>query len=93
LPETEFVQLGEVSVYVLHDLSRLDIDPKAAGVSIVVSGHSHQPLIERRGAVLYLNPGSAGPRRFTLPVAVAEVVITGKSIRPRIVELSIGNAA
>jgi len=93
LPATEFVQLGKVSVYVLHDLSRLDIDPKSADVGIVVSGHSHQPLIERRGAVLYVNPGSAGPRRFKLPVALGEIVIAGNSVRPRIVELSVGDDA
>ena len=93
LPETELVRLGEVFVYVLHDLARLDIDPKAAAVNIVVSGHSHQPLIERRGAVLYVNPGSAGPRRFRLPIALGELVIAGNSVSPRIVELGVGDDA
>ena len=87
VPETELIQFGEVFVYVLHDLARLDIDPQAAGVGVVVSGHSHRPLVEDRDGVLYVNPGSAGPRRFKLPIAVAAFVITGKSISARIVEL------
>jgi putative phosphoesterase len=87
VPETELIQFGEVFVYVLHDLGQLDIDPQAAGVGVVVSGHSHRPLVEEREGVLYVNPGSAGPRRFKLPIAVAELVITGQSICARIVEL------
>jgi uncharacterized protein len=87
LPETELVRFGGVSVYVIHDLAQLDIEPRAAGVSVVVSGHSHQPLIRKRHGVLYVNPGSAGPRRFTLPVAVAELDIAGKSVASRIVQL------
>jgi predicted phosphodiesterase len=74
-------------MYVLHDLALLDIDPKAAGVHVVVSGHSHKPGIEVRQGVLYVNPGSAGPRRFKLPIAVAELVIVGEAITPCIVEL------
>ena|ERR1700722_4630317 len=88
LPETALVQFGEVLVYVIHDLAHLDIDPKVAGVGVIVSGHSHRPLIEERHGVFYVNPGSAGPRRFRLPVAVAELRITGNSITPSIVELS-----
>ena len=87
LPEAELVQFGDVSVYVIHDLAQLDIEPRAAGVSVVVSGHSHQPRIRERDGVLYVNPGSAGPRRFKLPIAVAELEIEGKSVRSRIVEL------
>jgi uncharacterized protein len=86
LPETELVQFGEISLYVIHDLAQLDIEPQAAGVSVVVSGHSHQPLIQERNGVLYVNPGSAGPRRFKLPIAVAELSIAGKLITSRIVE-------
>jgi putative phosphoesterase len=93
LRESELVQLGDVFVYAIHDLAQLDIDPKAAGVNVVVSGHSHRPLIEDRDGVLYVNPGSAGPRRFTLPIAVAELVIVGTSIKPRIVELAIEHGA
>lgn len=87
LPETELVQLGQMFMYVIHDLAELDIEPQAAGVSVVVSGHSHQPHIQERDGVLYLNPGSAGPRRFKLPIAVAELNVAGKSVTARIVEL------
>lgn len=87
LPESAPVQIGSVLMYVLHDLALLDIDPKAAGVHVVVSGHSHKPVIEVREGVLYVNPGSAGPRRFKLPIAVAELVIVGEAITPCIVEL------
>ena len=87
LPESAFVQIGSVLVYVLHDLALLDIDPKASGVHVVVSGHSHKPDIEVRQGVLYVNPGSAGPRRFKLPLAVAELVLVGEAITPSIVEL------
>jgi putative phosphoesterase len=87
LRETEFLQVGEVFVYTIHDLAELDIDPKAAGVQVVVSGHSHKPLVEERGGVLYVNPGSCGPRRFKLPIAVAELLIDGSSVSARIVEL------
>ncbi len=88
LPETELVQFGELFVYVIHDLAQLDIEPQAAGVGVVVSGHSHQPAIQERNAVLYVNPGSAGPRRFKLPIAVAELNVSGKSVTSRIVELA-----
>jgi uncharacterized protein len=88
LPESELVQFGAVLVYVIHDLAQLDIEPRAAGVSVVVSGHSHKPVIQQRDGVLYVNPGSAGPRRFKLPVAIAEMNIAGTSVTPRIVELS-----
>lgn len=88
LPETELVQFGEVFVYVIHDLAQLDIEPQAAGVGVVVSGHSHQPAIRERNGVLYVNPGSAGPRRFRFPIAVAELGIAGKTVTARIVELS-----
>lgn len=87
LLETEFIRFGDTLVYVLHDLALLDIEPRAAGVDVVVSGHSHRPRIEERGGVLYINPGSAGPRRFKLPIAVAEIVVGGASITSRIVEL------
>jgi putative phosphoesterase len=87
IPETEVVQVGGVLVYVLHNLAELDLDPAAAGFRVVVSGHSHQPRIEERDGVLYVNPGSAGPRRFRLPVAAAELIIDNGVLRPRIVEL------
>ncbi len=84
---TEYLQIGSVSIYVVHDIGDIDIDPAAAGVQVVVSGHSHNPSIERRDGVTYVNPGSAGPRRFKLPIALAELVLEGGSIEARIVEL------
>jgi putative phosphoesterase len=76
------VKLGGRSIYVLHNLKELDLDPVAAGIDAVVSGHSHRPRIETVGGVLYLNPGSAGPRRFTLPVSLATLELTGDALRP-----------
>jgi putative phosphoesterase len=73
LPETAAVEAGAVAIYVLHDIHQLDLDPAAAGFQIVVSGHSHQPSRVERDGVLYLNPGSAGPRRFRLPIGVARL--------------------
>lgn len=87
LPETEWVELGGAVFYLLHDLKALDLDPLAAAIAVVVSGHSHQPKIERRKGVLYLNPGSAGPRRFRLPVTVARVRLEAGRVEAQIVEL------
>ncbi|HYP85270.1 metallophosphoesterase family protein [Variovorax sp.] len=84
VPETEFLQVGEVFIYALHDLALLDIDPAGAGVQVVVSGHSHQPLIDERGGVLFVNPGSAGPRRFKLPICAGELVVSGAQVTARI---------
>ena len=88
IAETKVLTLGAVSIYVLHDLAQLDLDPLAAGYQVVVSGHSHKPLLERRGGVLYVNPGSAGPRRFKLPIAAAELAVTGGTVEGRLVELT-----
>ena len=87
LGETEWLRFGEVTLHVLHDLADLAIDPEAAGVDVVVSGHSHRPKIERRRCVLYVNPGSAGPVRFSLPVSVALMQIVGRDVNVRVVEL------
>jgi putative phosphoesterase len=87
LPQTALVQVGEVFIYALHDLAELDIEPGAAGVQVVVSGHSHKPSIERRSAVLYVNPGSAGPRRFKLPISAGELVVSGTAVSARLVEV------
>jgi uncharacterized protein len=89
LRETETVEVGGVVIYAIHDLSQLDIDPAAAGVKVVVSGHSHKPKIEERDGVLFVNPGSAGPRRFTLPIAVAELIVEGQSASARIIRLDL----
>jgi uncharacterized protein len=87
LPVSEVVEVGALSFYVLHEISRLDLEPAAAGFAAVVSGHSHRPSIQFRDGVLYLNPGSAGPRRFTLPVTVGRVDVSGRRMRPDIVAL------
>lgn len=87
LRDAEFLQLGEVLLYVIHDLAQLDIEPAAAGVRVLVSGHSHKPMVRERDGVLYINPGSCGPRRFRLPVAVGELMVTGRSVSARTVEL------
>ncbi len=89
LPLADTVELGDATVYVLHNLADLDLDPTAAGFQAVISGHSHQPLVETRNGVLYLNPGSAGPRRFRLPVSVARLHIDGKAVRPELVQLAV----
>lgn len=81
---TETVRIGDVWIYVVHDLAELDIDPAAGGFRVVVSGHSHRPRIDERDGVLYVNPGSAGPRRFQLPVSVASLEIDGAKVRARI---------
>jgi putative phosphoesterase len=88
LAETEVLEVGEVSIYVLHDLAELDLDPVAAGFRVVVCGHSHHPSVEDRDGVLYVNPGSSGPRRFKLPIAAAELQVAGSSVKARIVELA-----
>ena len=91
--QTEVLQVADVLIYVLHDIAELDLDPVAAGFAVVVFGHSHRPLHESRDGVLYVNPGSAGPRRFRLPVCVGELQITGSSVVARHVELEIPGAA
>ncbi|WP_373500089.1 metallophosphoesterase family protein [Desulfococcus sp.] len=84
LPLLEMVSVGGVMLAVLHDLNDLDMDPRVAGVDAVISGHTHQPLIETRNGVLYLNPGSIGPRRFDYPVSAALLEINGVTLAPRI---------
>lgn len=89
LPETAVLEAGELQIYVLHDLSQLDLKPEAAGFSAVVSGHSHQPLVRTQKGVLYFNPGSAGPRRFKLPVSVGRLRIEGKKIEGELLRLKV----
>ena len=89
LAEYEAVEVNQTFVYVLHDLKELDIAPAAAGFRVVVSGHSHKPLVEERRGVLYLNPGSAGPRRFKLPVTVARLKFNGDEVSAEIINLSV----
>ena len=85
--KTERVRLAELSIFVLHDLKALRIDPAATGVDVVVSGHSHVPKIGTVDGVLYLNPGSAGPRRFKLPITLATLDVAQDALRPVIHEL------
>jgi putative phosphoesterase len=89
LPDTAVVAAGDVRFYVLHVLRELDVDPVAAGFAAVVSGHSHRSAIAWRDGVLYLNPGSAGPRRFRLPVCVARVRVTGRTLEAEVIELEV----
>jgi uncharacterized protein len=89
LPETQVLESGGVSIFVLHDLAQLDLKPKAAGFSVVVSGHSHVPKHQTRDGVLYFNPGSAGPRRFKLPVSLGRLVLEAGSVRGELVQLSV----
>jgi putative phosphoesterase len=87
LPAIELVELAGTSFYMLHDVKQLDLDPAAAGIAVVVSGHSHKPLIEHRRGVLYLNPGSAGPRRFSLPITLAMVTLCKSAPHAKIIDL------
>jgi len=87
LRETEMLQVGAAWVYVVHDLADLDIDPVATGVRVVVSGHSHKPRVEERDGVLYVNPGSAGPRRFKLPISIGELIVDGDEVSARTVQM------
>ena len=87
LPATEVVTLHGHTFFILHDRHALDLDPAAAGFSAVISGHSHRPLIEWRHGVLYMNPGSAGPRRFSLPVSIGLLTIGADGLKPRLVTL------
>ncbi len=89
IAETEVVQVNDALIYVLHDIQDLDLDPHAAGFRAVVFGHTHKPSIEYRGDILYLNPGSIGPRRFTLPITFARLHVEGQMFSAEIVELSV----
>ena len=89
LPPTELTHLSGRSIYMLHDVNKLDLNPEAAGISAVIFGHSHKPLVEWRRGVLFLNPGSAGPRRFELPVTLAWLNIDAEKLDARIVHLAV----
>ena len=84
LPETAMVTLGRCTLYVVHDVHELDLDPRAAGIDVVISGHSHKPVHQVRNGVLYLNPGSAGPRRFKLPIALARLQLPELTVEMRL---------
>ena len=89
LPPTEVVELSGRSIFMLHDVKQLDLNPEAAGIAAVIFGHSHKPLIEWRRGVLFLNPGSAGPRRFQLPVTIAWLNMEADELGARIVHLDV----
>jgi len=89
LPLTEAVEVGQMWIYVLHELSNLDIDPITAGFGCVIFGHSHQPSMETRNGIIFLNPGSAGPRRFNLPVCVAVIGVEENILKPQLIELTV----
>ena len=91
LPACDLVEVGSHKIYVLHNLADLDLDPAEAGFTVVVSGHSHKPVIEKRGKILFVNPGSAGPRRFTLPVTVATLALRSGPCEAKIVKLALSH--
>jgi putative phosphoesterase len=88
LPLTRVVEVGGVLLYVLHELFTLDLDPASAGLAAVIFGHTHSPHQERKNGVLYLNPGSAGPRRFRLPVTLAYLILHVDSIQAEFIHLN-----
>lgn len=91
LPEREVVEFAGTSIFVLHDIKELDLDPAALGYRAVICGHSHRPTIQYRQQVLLLNPGSAGPRRFNLPISVALLYVKEGGVEPQLVELNVAH--
>ena len=87
-PNTELVVLGGRTLYVLHNLNEIKLDPAASGFDVIISGHSHRPKMETKNGVLYINPGSAGPRRFKLPIAVATLAFSDRVLLPQILEIA-----
>jgi len=88
VPETARLDLGAVSIYAIHDIATVPINLAAAGIRVLVTGHSHRPLAQWRDGILYLNPGSAGPRRFSLPISLAELLVDGDTVTARIIALA-----
>ena len=86
---SDVVEAGQTRLYVIHEISNLDLDPRAAGFDAVIFGHSHQPSIETRNGVMFINPGSAGPRRFQLPLSVAIIEVKENVLKPRLIELTV----
>jgi uncharacterized protein len=93
IPETEVIVLGSVSIYILHKLQDLDLRPEAAGFRVVVSGHTHMPRQDVKNGVLYFNPGSAGPRRFRLPVTLGRLIVQGSKVESNIVPLPVDESS
>jgi len=92
IPHTAHLDVEGVRLYVIHNIATMDVDPVAAGIHVIVSGHSHCPTKQFRSGILYLNPGSAGPRRFKLPVSVADILVDGPSLTARLIEFELGGA-
>jgi uncharacterized protein len=88
LPDAVTIERGGVRIHVVHDIAELAVDPAAAGIRVVVAGHSHQPSCTERAGVLFVNPGSAGPRRFRLPIGVATLTIAAMRVEPRLITLT-----
>jgi uncharacterized protein len=93
LPASAIIEICGRRLYVLHDIAKLDIDPAADGFAAIIAGHSHKPGVSEKNGVLYLNPGSAGPRRFSLPVAIAKMIIDNGAVRAEICSLTIKQPA
>lgn len=89
IPECQTIEVGNVLIHLLHIVKELTFDPEQQGVRVIVNGHSHKPLIEEQGGVLFVNPGSAGPRRFKLPISVAQLHLNDTVVQARIIELEI----
>ena len=89
IPESEVALVGGAQIYLLHDLKEIELIPAAAGFHAVISGHSHRPSVEKKDGVLFLNPGSAGPRRFKLPISVARLTISGRNLSAELIELPV----
>jgi uncharacterized protein len=89
IPATAVVEIGGHRLYAVHNVAEIDLDPAAAGISVVIAGHSHQPSVTQSKGVMFLNPGSAGPRRFKLPITLALLRISAREIRPEIHEIEI----
>jgi len=92
IPEVEVVRAGSISIYMLHNVKDLKVNPPHRKVHVIISGHSHKPHLERREGILFLNPGSAGPRRFKLPISVARLTIRNSDVRAELIELALGKA-
>jgi uncharacterized protein len=88
LRQTEMLHAGDVCICVVHNFAEFHLEPGVAGVQVIVCGHSHKPMLELRAGVLLMNPGSAGPRRFRLPIAVGELLIDGRGVAARVIDLT-----
>jgi uncharacterized protein len=87
IPPTNVLEVENVSIYILHNLAELDLQPEAAGFAAVIHGHSHAPKLETKNGVMYFNPGSAGPKRFKLPVSVGRLMVERGAVRGEILQI------